>query len=182
MGKCFPNHDRVEYISGAVARRGSDFALIANTRIHVDEAKDGGYLFRQFLVDEEPERDVVRIVDDYPGFVVDGRKVQLRPISRCVPYGIPPGCKFSEIGRYRRVPPWLQDGRPVALTCRIKDRGAQCREPGTPATAEAGGVCDTQMRPVAGGPLRGTSGFGAGHLLRSHQQTVSRARPGRPCR
>jgi len=150
MGRCFPNHERVEYVSGAVAWRGSDFALIANSRIRVDQPTGGGYRFRNFLVDVEPARDVVRIVDDYPDFVVDGRKVQLRPSSGCVPLGIPPGCRFSEIGRYRKVPTWLKDGQPVALTCRIKDRGAQCRDPGTVANVEVGGVCDTQMRPVAG--------------------------------
>ena len=150
MSKCFPNHDRVEYVSGAVARRGSDFALIASTRVHIDQPTDGGYLFRQFLVDVEPERDVVRIVDNYPAFVLDGRAVRLRPTSGCVPYGIPRGCQFPAIGRYRKVPPWLKDGQPVALTCRVKDRGAQCRDPGTPASVEVGGVCDTQMRPVAG--------------------------------
>ena len=39
MGKCFPNHDRVEYMSGAVARRGNNFALIADTRIQVDQKR-----------------------------------------------------------------------------------------------------------------------------------------------
>jgi hypothetical protein len=150
MSKCFPNHDRVEYITGAVAARGSDFALIASTRVRVDQAKDGGYLFRQFLVDVEPDRDVVRVVDDYPGFVLDGRKVRLQPAAGCAPYGIPPGCPFPEIGRYRKVPPWLKDGRPVALTCRVKDRGALCRQAGTLVSVDVGGVCDTQMRPVAG--------------------------------
>ena len=37
MGKCYPNHDRIEYMSGAVARNGNDFALIANARIKVDQ-------------------------------------------------------------------------------------------------------------------------------------------------
>jgi hypothetical protein len=36
MGKCFPE-PRVEYMSGAVASRGDDFALIANTRIRCGE-------------------------------------------------------------------------------------------------------------------------------------------------
>ena len=62
MGKCFPNHDRAEYISGAVARRGKDFALIANTRIQVDRQVEGGYFFRNFLVREDPAKDVVRLL------------------------------------------------------------------------------------------------------------------------
>jgi hypothetical protein len=150
MNKCFPNFDRVEYITGAVARRGTDFALIASTRVQVGTATDGWYPFHEFLVEAEAEKDVVRIVDDYPGFVLDGRKVALQPATRCVPYGIPPGCRFPEIGRYRKVPPWLTDGESVALTCRVSDRGAKCREPGTSARVEVGGICDTEMRPVAG--------------------------------
>ena len=150
MGKCFPNHDRVEYLSGAVARRGSDFALIANARVRVDERVDGGYHFREFLFKEEPDRDAVTIVDNFPGFMLDGRKVELKASSGCPPYGIPSGCRFGEIGRYRKTPSWLDDGRPVALTCRIKDRGAQCTGTGTAATAEVGGMCDTEMRPVGG--------------------------------
>ncbi len=77
MGKCFPNHERLEYISGAVARRGEDFALIANTRIAVGERRGSGYLFEQALVEDDGERDVVTQLDRYPGFVIDGRKVTL---------------------------------------------------------------------------------------------------------
>jgi len=150
MGKCFPGHDRVEYISGAVARKGGDFALVANTRIKVDGKSDGGYFFREFLFDEEIDRDVVNIVDNYQGFVVDGRKVDLRPSSGCPPYGIPSGCRFDEIGRYRRTPSWLKAGKPLELTCHIKDRGAQCRDEVTDKIAKVGGTCDKEMRPVAG--------------------------------
>jgi hypothetical protein len=150
MGKCFPNHDRVEYITGAVARKGGDFALIANARIRVDQKAEGGYRFREFRFDQEDERDEVRIVDSYPGFVVDARKVDLKPVKGCPPYGIPSGCGFKSVGRYRTVPSWLNQGKPLALTCRIADRGESCR--GAPSTkaATVGGMCDTQMRPVSG--------------------------------
>jgi hypothetical protein len=150
MGKCFPNHDRTEYIAGAVARRGNDFALLANTRIDVGERAEGGYRFRSFVVEAKDDRDEVRIVDRYPGFVVDERKVDLKRASSCPPYGVPRGCSFTEVGRYRTTPPWLRAGQPIELTCRIKDRGASCQEPGTLVTVRVGGVCDTQMRPVAG--------------------------------
>ena len=150
MGKCFPNHPRVEYMSGASASNGSDFALIANTRIQVDQKVRGGYLFREFLVEEKPERDVVSVVDDYPGFVVDARKVRLKGASRCPPYGIPRGCRFDRIGRYRRTPPWLKEGKALGIQCRVQDRGEQCLSPAIPATVIVGGACDTQMRPVSG--------------------------------
>ena len=45
MGKCFPDEPRIEFMSGAVARRGGDFALIAGTRIEVGEKRGGGYEF-----------------------------------------------------------------------------------------------------------------------------------------
>jgi hypothetical protein len=150
MGKCFPNHPRVEYMSGAVASNGNDFALIANTRIQVDKKVRGGYLFREFLVQEEPERDVVSVVDNYPGFVVDARKVRLKGGSRCPAYGIPRGCRFDRIGRYRRTPPWLKAGKALGIQCRVQDRGEQCLNPAVPKTVIVGGACDTQMRPVSG--------------------------------
>lgn len=150
MGKCFPDHERVEYISGAVARKGTEFALIANTRIQVDGKANGGYFFRDFVVEYGPERDVVEIVDTYPGWVVDGRKVDLKKSSRCPPYGIPPGCRFDEVGRYRRTPFWLNSGKSLELTCRVEDRGAQCQDGATLRTASVGSTCDTEMRPVAG--------------------------------
>ncbi|MCB1777042.1 MAG: hypothetical protein KDI50_06375 [Candidatus Competibacteraceae bacterium] len=150
MGQCFPQHDRVEYMSGAVARKGQDFALIANTRIRVDQRTQNGYFFRDFVVQTQPERDVVRLVDRYPGFVVDGRKVSLGRASSCPPYGIPRGCRFKSIGRYRKTPSWLNTGTPLALTCRIRDRGEQCQAQGSLQKVTVGGVCDTQMRPVTG--------------------------------
>jgi len=150
MGKCFPEHERVEYMSGAVARKGGDFALIANTRIRVDGKQGTGYRFRQFLFDEEPQGDVVRIEDNYPGFVVDGRKIALRKARSCPPYGIPAGCPHDDIGRYRRTPFWLKAGKPLELTCHVKDRGEQCRGEGAVKIAKVGGTCDKEMRPVAG--------------------------------
>jgi hypothetical protein len=150
MGKCFPNHERLEYISGAVARRGEDFALIANTRIAVGERRGSGYLFRQALVDDEGGRDVVTELDRYPGFVIDGRKVDLQSASRCSPYGTPPGCRFEQVDRFRRTPSWLSAGQPLQLNCRVRSSGDDCR--GTPAVeaTQVGGACDTAMQPVAG--------------------------------
>jgi hypothetical protein len=150
MGKCFPNHPRAEYITGAIARRGNDFALLANTRIQVDNPSQDGYFFRDFVVRQEADRDAVTLVDRYPGFVLDGRKVSLRPASGCTPYGVAGGCRFNAIGRYRKTPPWLNAGKSLELICRVQDRGEQCRGQGALTTARVGGVCDVEMRPVAG--------------------------------
>ncbi|WP_310599391.1 hypothetical protein [Desulfobulbus sp.] len=151
MGKCFPQYDRVEYISGAVARKGNDFALIANTRIQVGQQTTGGYFFRRFAVREEAARDVATITDSYPGFVIDGKRVSLKDApSRCVPYGIPDGCAFKEIGRYRRTPSWVNAGKPLAVICRTADRGEQCQAGGQAQTVKVGGTCDTEMRPFTG--------------------------------
>ncbi len=150
MGKCFPNHARVEYMSGAVAERGRDFALIANTRIQVGSASGSGYTFKEFLFDENDSGDSIRILDNYPGFVVDGRKVSLREASDCPAYGVPGGCRFKSIGRYRKTPSWLNAGRPVEIQCRIKDKGESCRGGGSMQTARVGGTCDVEMRPVSG--------------------------------
>jgi hypothetical protein len=150
MGKCFPNHDRVEYMSGAVARNGDDFALIANTRIKVGSATGDGYLFEAFRFEETPDRDVISIEDTYPGFVVDGRKVSLRKPSACPPYGIPSGCSSGKVGRYRKTPSWLASGTPVEISCRIQDLGESCLGSAKTRTASVGGVCDKEMRPVSG--------------------------------
>ena len=150
MGKCFPNYARVEYMSGAVATKGQDFALIANTRIHVDQKTDTGYFFRDFILQEKPDNDEVLFIDAYPGFVVDGRKVSLQTASRCAPYGIPSGCGFKSIGRYRKTPFWLDAGKSLALTCQVRDQGANCQGAGVLKTTQVGGTCDTQMRPVTG--------------------------------
>ncbi len=150
MGKCFPNHARVEYMSGAVAERGRDYALIANTRIQVGSASGSGYTFKEFLFDENERGDDIRILDNYPSFVVDGRKVSLRKPSDCPAYGIPGGCRFKSVGRYRKTPNWINSGRPVEIQCRIKDRGESCRGPGSMKTARVGGTCDVEMRPVSG--------------------------------
>jgi len=150
MGKCFPKAQRVEYISGAVATQGSDYALLADTRIQVGAQAGGGYAFKQFLFEEKPEGDTIQIIDRYPGFIIDGRKVSLRDPSSCPPYGVPAGCAFKQVGRYRKTPSWINDGRPVEITCRVKDRGESCQGSGTPAKARLGGTCDVEMRPVAG--------------------------------
>lgn len=152
MGKCFPRFKRVEYMSGAVARNGNNFALLADTRIQVDDRVGGGYRFRSFFAQDGPVRDVTRIVDNYRGFVVDERRVTLKPATRCAPYGIPAGCRFSEIGRYRKTPTWVNTGRPIEVQCRVMDRGERCQDVATPQTARVGGVCDTEMRPFTGCP------------------------------
>ncbi|MCP5195928.1 MAG: hypothetical protein H6974_03915 [Gammaproteobacteria bacterium] len=150
MGSCFPHHAGVEYMSGAIARKGADFALIANTRIRIDRRTQGGYFFRDFVVRQEPDRDVVSLIDRYPGFVVDGRKVSLRGPSGCLPYGVPRGCRFKTIGRYRKTPSWLSAGTPLAVTCSIRSRGEQCQGRSVLQKTTVGSACDTQMRPIAG--------------------------------
>ena len=116
MGKCFPDYPRVEFMAGAVARNGDNFALLANTRIEVGEKAEGGYLFKDVVVRDEGGRDVVQVLDHYPGFVVDGRKVTLRG-RRGLPaiwdspqlqvrHGRPPsqGAGLVELGRCTRDP------------------------------------------------------------------------------
>mgnify|MGYP003574881205 CR=1 FL=1 len=93
-------------------------------------------------------RDIIDIVDNYPGFEVDSRKVSLKGSSSCPAYGIPRGCNHGSVGRYRRVPPWLKAGKALGLQCEIKDRGANCSGGGKLKTVTVGGSCDTQMRPV----------------------------------
>lgn len=150
MGKCFPRHERVEYMSGAVARRGNDFALIADTRIQVGEKAGDAYHFRSFRVKSGAQKDEVRIVDNYPGFVVDARRVTLQPASRCAPYGIPAGCDLPTVGRYRKTPSWVNEGRPLQVRCRVMNRGENCQSPPSQQTARVGGVCDTEMQPFTG--------------------------------
>ena len=133
-----------------MARKGDDFALIVNTRILVDRSAAGGYLFRMFEVTPTGDRDEIEIADLYPGFVIDGRKVDLKPNSRCRANGIPGECRPNEAGRYRRTPPWLKAGRPLALKCRINERGERCQADPSTRTVEVGGVCDLEMRPVTG--------------------------------
>ncbi|MEA3639881.1 MAG: hypothetical protein VBE63_08050 [Lamprobacter sp.] len=150
MGKCFPQHQRVEYMSGAVAEKGSDHVLIANTRIQVDDRVGSGYRFKAFRFDQEGPIDAVRVEDNYPGFIVDGRKVSLGGGGGCTPYGVSSGCRFSNIGRYRRTPSWLTAGKPLALNCRIQDRGASCSGSGREHSVTVGGACDIDMMPVSG--------------------------------
>jgi hypothetical protein len=150
MGKCFPGHPRVEYMTGALAHKGDDFALIVNTRLHIDEKMNGGYSFRSFSYDPLPEKDVISLKNDYADFILDARKVSLKGSSRCQPYGIPSGCRHQAIGRYRRVPRWVRSGRAVALHCHLRDRGESCLQDAHFQDVTVGGLCDTQMRPVAG--------------------------------
>ncbi|MGI6656886.1 MAG: hypothetical protein ACOX5Z_08725 [Desulfobulbus sp.] len=150
MGKCFPHRDRIEYISGAIARRGDQVALIANTRIEVGRKTAGGYLFRDVEIQEEPDRDVIRTLDTYSGFVVDGRRISLLPASRCTAYGLRPGCRFEQIGRYRKTPFWVNEGTPLAVTCRVADQGEQCQNAPRPGTVQVGGICDVEMQPFSG--------------------------------
>jgi hypothetical protein len=150
MGKCFPQQDRIEYMSGAVASKGDDHALIANTRIKVGQKVGGGYRFREFRFDQEDWGDAIRIEDNYPGFIVDGRKVRLGGGGGCTAYGVSRGCSFRKVGRYRKTPSWLTAGRPVALNCRIKDRGESCGGGGKLTSISVGGACDVDMMPVTG--------------------------------
>lgn len=149
MGKCFPQHDRVEYMSGAVAENGADHVLIANARIKVGDRVGSGYRFKAFRFDQEGPLDAVRVEDNYPGFIVDGRKVSLGGGGGCTPYGVSSGCRFSNVGRYRRTPSWLTAGKPLALNCRINDRGASCSGSGREQTVTVGGACDIDMMPVS---------------------------------
>lgn len=149
MGKCFPD-SRVEYMSGAVARRGGDFALIANTRIKVGRKTDGGYYFKEFILDAGREHDTTSVVDNYPGFIVDARKVGLKSSRRCRPYGVSRSCKFKKVRRYRKAPRWSRAGRALPVRCRIRDRGEDCLGSGSKRWVRVGGTCDTQMQPVSG--------------------------------
>ncbi len=149
MGKCFPQRDRIEYMSGAVAEKGADHALIANQRIKVDERVGSGYRFREFRFDQGPRTDEIRIENNYPGFIVDGRKVRLGGGGGCTAYGVSRGCKFSNVGRWRKTPSWLTAGRPLALNCRIDDRGESCRGGGRSERVTVGGSCDIEMMPVS---------------------------------
>lgn len=148
MGKCFPQHDRIEYMSGAVAEKGADRVLLANTRIQVGARVGSGYRFKEFRFDQEGLIDAVRIEDNYPGFVVDARKVSLGGGSGCTPYGVSSGCRFSTIGRYRRTPSWLTAGKPLAIDCHIDDRSESCRDSGRKQQVTVGGACDVDMMPV----------------------------------
>jgi len=150
MGKCFPQHNRIEYMSGAIAENGPDHALIANTRIQVGERVGSGYRFKEFRFEMEDRVDDIRIEDNYPGFIVDARKVRLGGGGGCTAYGVSPGCSFRKVGRYRRTPRWLSAGRPIALNCRIEDQGESCRGGGRTRSVSVGGACDVDMMPVTG--------------------------------
>ncbi len=113
MGKCFPNHERLEYVTGAVARRGEDFALIANTRIAVGERSGSGYLFQQALVEDEGERDVVTQLDRYPGFVIDGRKVDAP-------------ARFALLAVRDSIKLPIRAGRPLSQDAELVERWPAC--------------------------------------------------------
>ena len=127
MGKCFPDNPQVEFMAGAVAGNGENFALLANTRIEVGEKAEGGYLFRDVVVRDEDGRDALQVLDHYRGFVVDGRKVTQRGATGCLPYGIPRSCRLDSIGRYRRTPGWLKTGDALEIHCSVPDRGSSVR-------------------------------------------------------
>ncbi|MEN6489208.1 MAG: hypothetical protein ABFD66_10100, partial [Smithella sp.] len=150
MGKCFPRHDGVKYVTGAIAAKNNEYILIANRRIRIDRQAGNGYLFRDFIVRPTDEKDEVQIVDNYPGFVVDGRRVNAQRLSRCVPYGIPGACAGGEVGRYRRMPPWHRSGKSIELSCRINDRGENCQNGASWKSVTVGSSCDTQMRIITG--------------------------------
>ena len=152
MGKCFPDYPRVEYMSGAVANNGTDYALIANKRIQVDSRVGPGYQFHEFVLKEGMYHDDISIEDNYPGFIIDGRKVDLKPSTGCTPFGIPGGCKSSHNVRYRKTPSWLNSGRPMELRCTVQEFGEDCLADGRTSTISIGGSCDTQMRPVRNVP------------------------------
>ena len=84
-----------------------------------------------------------------PALVVDARKVSLSGGHGCTPYGVSSSCRFSSIGRYRRTPSWLNAGKPLAINCRIDDRGASCSDSGREQQVTVGGACDIDMMPVA---------------------------------
>ena len=149
MGACYPKHDRVEYISAAVASKGNDHVLVANKRIRVDGKSNGGYRFRDFIVSLGEGVDNVSIRDTYDGYVIDGRKVALKKPSRCTPYGVSRGCSFNSIGRYRKTPFWLNSGKPLALTCSIKATGNDCKAGERQESVTVGGRCDIEMMPVS---------------------------------
>ena len=149
MGSCFPTHDRVEFITAAAANKDGNHILLVNKRVRVDDQQPGGYLFRDFVVTPSKDGDQISIQDNFPGFVIDARKISLRKSTACTPYGVVESCNFTNVGRYRRTPPWLNAGRTVAFTCQIQDRGEQCT--GAPRLQEVvvGGQCDPEMMPVS---------------------------------
>ena len=123
---------------------------LAKYMIQAGDKVGSDYSFRTFVLHEEDERDTVEFHNDYPGFLVDGRKVSLSTATGCTPYGVPAGCRVEEVGRYRKTPFWLDGGKPLGLTCTIAQRGESCVGPAQSVTVQVGGTCDTQMRPVSG--------------------------------
>lgn|GEM_PF-5296237 len=114
----FPNYKRVEYMSGAVARKGTDFALIANTRIQVGNKGGNGYGFREFLFEETPRKDPIRIVDNCPGFEVDARKVSLKSPSACPPTGFPAAVTIAALAAAAAPHPGSKPANPWGSSAR----------------------------------------------------------------
>ncbi len=150
MGKCFPNQERIEYISGAVAKSGKNHILLINQRIRVDAEKKSGYLFRDFELDAAEKADNITLPKNYPGFLMDKRKIALGKSSGCAPYGVSSGCDFKVNGRFRKPAFWLKDGEALKLKCSIKAAGKSCEEPIKVTQVAVGGKCDVDMQPVSG--------------------------------
>ncbi len=148
MGKCFPQRERIEFMTGAVAENSGQFALIANTRIEVGKRVGTGYEFKLFRFDHTPQGDEIHIENNYPGFIVDGRKVSLKSSHNCTPYGVSPTCRFNQVNRYRTIPHWLSAGKPLAINCQIQQRGESCTDQPSSQRVTVGGDCDTEMMPV----------------------------------
>ncbi|MBK1647948.1 hypothetical protein CKO36_04870 [Rhabdochromatium marinum] len=148
MRKCFPQQERIEYMSGAVAEKDGQFALIANTRIKVGQRVGKGYRFKEFRFEHTDAGDQLQVLDNYPGFIVDGRKVSLKSGHSCTPYGVSRSCKFNRVNRYRTVPSWLSAGKPLTINCRVQSRGANCSAAPSEERVSVGGDCDTEMMPV----------------------------------
>jgi hypothetical protein len=127
-----------------VRRRGRerpDHALIANTRIKVGAKVGSGYRFQEFRFDQEDWGDQIRIENNYPGFVVDGRKVRLGGGGGCTAYGVSSGCRFSKVGRYRRPragsPPANPWGSTAASKTAASPAAAAGAPPASPSAAPA---------------------------------------------
>ncbi|MDQ5988307.1 MAG: hypothetical protein CSYNP_04067 [Syntrophus sp. SKADARSKE-3] len=150
MDKCFPDHSRVVYITGAIAKKNNEYALIANKWIQIGQKVGNGYYFQDLVLQITEDKDKYEIKDTFQGYIMDGRKVSFKTPSRCVPYGIPNGCTFKDIGRYRRLPSWHASGKNIELMCQIKDMGEYCQNSPKLKSVKVGSPCDTQMRLITG--------------------------------
>ena len=151
MGKCFPDHPRVEFMAGAVAGNGDNFALLANTRDR-GRGGSGGRVPVQGRRRAGPGRSR-RAAGARSLSRIRGRRSKGDPArSRRLPaIWHSRGCRFDSVGRHRKVPGWLNSGDALEIHCSVPDRGEQCQQgTGVPDVVSVGGVCDTEMRPVAG--------------------------------